>query len=217
MTLYVNQIELGPMQNFVYLIGAEEARQVAVVDPAWDVDAILEAVEADGKELVAAFLTHHHHDHINGLAPLLEQRPGLRAFAQREEIEFSEALQTFGDRLEAVNPGGEVAVGPLSVGCIHTPGHTPGSHCLLARGSLFTGDTLFICGCGRCDLPGGDPHRMFDSLHRILGALPDETVVYPGHDYAERPVSTLGDEKRTNPYYLHRDPASFVAFRMRPR
>src|SRR5690606_17924103 len=153
-----------------------------------------------GKELVAAFLTHHHHDHINALEPLLQRLPGIRAYAQSAEIEFSPELEAFGEKIEGVSPGETIQVGELDVRCLHTPGHSPGAQCLLAQDSLFSGDTLFICGCGRCDLPGGDPRAMFDSLHRVLGVLPDETIVYPGHDYAERPTSTIHAEKRTNPY-----------------
>lgn len=215
--LYVKQLGLGPMQNFVYLFGPSDSKEVAVVDPAWDVEAILAAAAADGKEVGAAFVTHHHHDHINGVEPLLRRLPGIRIVAQRAEIDFSPALHAFGPSLRPVEPGEEVRVGGLAVSCLHTPGHTPGSHCLHVAGSLFTGDTLFIRGCGRCDLPGSDPRQMFDSLHRVLGSLPDGTVVHPGHDYAEKPTSTLGEEKETNPYFLRRDPESFVSFRMRPR
>lgn len=215
--MYVRQLLLGPMQNFIYLFGAEGAREVAVVDPAWDVDAILAAVEEDGKELAAIFVTHHHHDHVNGVVPVLERKPGLPVFAQAEEIDFAEVLRGFGEALRPVEPDERIHVGPLEVRCIHTPGHTPGSHCLLAEGRLFTGDTLFICGCGRCDFEGGDPRKMFHSLHGVLGALPDETVVYPGHDYADRPVSTMGDEKRDNPYFQRKTIEEFVAYRMRPR
>ncbi|AKU92062.1 MBL fold metallo-hydrolase [Vulgatibacter incomptus] len=215
--LFVKQLQIGPMQNFVYLIGPADGREVAVVDPAWDLDAILGAVRAEGKELVAALVTHHHQDHINALAPLLSALPTVRAYAQRKEVEFSAELQALGERLTAVDPGESVAVGELGVKCMHTPGHTPGSQCFHAESAVFTGDTLFICGCGRCDFPGGDPEAMFDSLHRVLGGLPDETIVYPGHDYADRPTSTIAAEKGFNPYFLHRDLASFVSFRMRPR
>jgi len=216
-SLYVRQLSLGPMQNFVHLVGPAGAKEVAVIDPAWDADAIRAAAHADGKEIAAALLTHHHHDHVNALEPLLAQLPSLRAFAQGAEIAASEVLRSFGDRLEAVASGGQVRVGTLFVNCIHTPGHTPGSQCLHAEGSVFTGDTLFVGGCGRCDFAGGDPAAMFESLHHVLGSLPAETRVYPGHDYGDRPVSTIAHEKATNPYFLREDLASFVAFRMRPR
>lgn len=217
MELYVRQLELGPMDNFVHLIGAKGARETAVIDPAWDVDAILAAAAADGREITTALITHHHDDHVNGLGPLLERRPEVRAYAQRREIEFAPVLQAFGSDLHPVDPGARIEVGPARIGCIHTPGHTPGSQCFHVGGALFTGDTLFIGGCGRCDRAGGDPELLFDSLHRVIGGLPDETAIYPGHHYGDRPVSTLGHEKAHNPYYLHRDLASFVAFRMRPR
>src|SRR5262249_3688978 len=100
---------------------------------------------------------------------------------------------------------------------VHTPGHTPGSQCFLVEDALVAGDTLFIGGCGRCDLPGGDPEQMYRTLHHTLAAMPDGTRLSPGHNYAERPVSTLGDERRGNPYLLHHDLASFVAYRMRSR
>lgn len=217
MKLYLRQLELGPMANFVYLLGAEGARETAVVDPAWDVEAILEAAAADGKEIVAALITHGHHDHVNGLEPLLERRPSVRAFAQRREIEFSSLLQPLRGELHPVDPGATIEVGPARITCVHTPGHTPGSQCFHVDDALLTGDTLFIGGCGRCDFAGGDPEAMFDSLHRVIGSLPDRTAVYPGHDYADRPVSTIGEEKASNPYYLRRDLASFIAYRMRPR
>jgi len=217
MKLYLRQLELGPMANFVYLLGAEGAREAAVVDPAWDVEAILEAAAADGKEIVAALITHGHHDHVNGLEPLLERRPSVRAFAQRREIEFSSLLQPLRGELHPVDPGATIEVGPARITCVHTPGHTPGSQCFHVDDALLTGDTLFIGGCGRCDFAGGDPEAMFDSLHRVIGSLPDRTAVYPGHDYADRPVSTIGEEKASNPYYLRRDLASFIAYRMRPR
>lgn len=215
--MYVRQLQLGPMENFVYLFGAEGEREVAVVDPAWEVDAILEAAQEDGKEISTILLTHHHHDHVNGVEPLLARKPGLPIVAQAEEIAFSTVLQRFGDLLRPVAPDEVVKVGSLEVRCIHTPGHTPGANSLYAGGSLFSGDTLFINGCGRCDLKGGDPEKMFHSLHRVLAALPDETVLYPGHDYADKPVSTMGDEKRDNPYYQRKTLEDFVAYRMRPR
>jgi hydroxyacylglutathione hydrolase len=211
MSLYVRQLQLGPMQNFVYLLGAAGARETAVIDPAWDVPAILAAAQADGRELTHALLTHHHGDHVNGVESLREAVPALDVVAQRAE------LPRLPFEARGVDPGDEVRVGALPVTCVHTPGHTPGSQCFHAAGSLVSGDTLFIGGCGRCDFEGGDPHAMFHSLHHVLGGLPDGTVLLPGHDYADRPTSTLARERAENPYLTRRDEDAFVTFRMRPR
>jgi glyoxylase-like metal-dependent hydrolase (beta-lactamase superfamily II) len=215
-TLYVRQLTLGPMKNFVYLLGSPAGKDVAVVDPAWDVPAILRAAEEDGKRLSAAFLTHHHFDHLNGLAPLLEVRD-LPVYVQAAEVAFAEVLRPFASALQPVAPGDVVQVGELPVTCVHTPGHTPGSQCLWCGGALVSGDTLFVNACGRCDLPGGDAEAMYDSLHRVLGALDGSTALYPGHDYGDVPVSSLERERRHNPYFHLKSRPEFVRQRLRPK
>lgn len=214
--LYVRQLTYGPMKNFIHLVGAAGASEVAVVDPAWNIPALLEEASRAGKTIVAAILTHSHHDHVNGVPGLLEARD-LPVYAQRAEIEFNPALREFGDALKPVGPGETVKIGPLEVSLLHTPGHTPGSQCLHCGGALFSGDTLFVEHCGRCDLPGGDVTQMFESLHRVLGALPDETALYPGHDYGSVPSSTLAHERQHNPYLLHTELEAFSDYRLRPR
>lgn len=212
----MRQLALGPMKNFVYLLGAPGSAEVAVVDPAWDVPAILEAVEADGKRLAAAFLTHHHFDHLNGVPDLLKARD-VPVYVQAAEVDFSDVIRELGSAVRPVSPGERVQLGALEVTCVHTPGHTPGSQCLHCRGALVSGDTVFVNACGRCDLSGGDPAQMFDSLHRVLGALPAETVLYPGHDYGDVPVSSLARERANNPYFRLAQLEGFVAHRNRPR
>lgn len=214
--LYLKQLQLGPMENFVYLLGDAGAKEVAVVDPAWDVDAILRAAEADGKVVTHALVTHSHFDHVNGVEELLN-RTKAKVVAQREEIDFSETLRGFGSELLPVRGGDVVKVGPLEVKCIHTPGHTPGSQTFYVGDALVTGDTLFIHGCGRCDLQGGDPAQMFDTLENTLSRLPDRTLLYPGHDYADRPVAPLSEVKEENPYLQVHDLQEFIALRMGPR
>lgn len=215
--MFLRTLALGPMENFVYLVGPEEGREVAVVDPAWDVPAILRAAEEAGREVVAALFTHGHRDHVNGLPELLVSRPDLRAYAHPAEIAFRPALADHGGAVVPVPDGGTVAVGTLTARALHTPGHSPGALCWLAGDLLFTGDTLFIDACGRCDLPGGDPARMFDSLHRVLGALPESVRVLPGHDYGPVPTRTLGEERRSNPFLRVDGREDFVALRARPR
>ncbi len=209
--LYLRQLTLGPMKNFIYLVGHPASDLVVAVDPAWDAKAIEAAAEADGKRLAGLWLSHHHHDHTNAVAELLA-RHDLPVYVQAVEHDFAPTVR-FGDAVKKVGPDHSFEVGGLALRCIHTPGHTPGSQCLLAGGALVSGDTVFVDHCGRCDLKGGDPRQMFDSLHRVLAQLPDETVLYPGHDYGAVPVSTLEREKRVNPYYLANTVEKFIARR----
>jgi glyoxylase-like metal-dependent hydrolase (beta-lactamase superfamily II) len=213
MGIWVKQLQLGPMDNFVYLLGAPESKGCVVVDPAWDVDAILAAAQEAGRRVEAAFVSHGHGDHINGVEPLLE-KVQVPVYAQRDELAFFHSLRELG--ATSVGPGEDVEAAGLRIGCVHTPGHTPGSQCLHVAGVLVTGDTLFMGACGRCDLPGGDVEQMFDSLSR-LRALDPATVVYPGHDYGDAPSNTLGAEAAVNPYLKLAEKDAFVAYRMRQR
>lgn len=215
--LYVRQLKLGSMDNFVYLVGPKGSDEVLVVDPAWDVPAIEAALVQDGKRLVGAFVSHCHGDHINGLPELLRAHD-VPVYAQRAEVDFSSNLRELASgALRPVGPGDVLTVGGRNFHALHTPGHTPGSHCLLAQDALVSGDTVFINGCGRCDLPGGDPEAMYRSLSQVLLKVPDSTRLFPGHDYANVPVAAMADVRHHNPYFAFPDVASFVAFRMRPR
>ncbi|RKH05753.1 MBL fold metallo-hydrolase [Corallococcus sp. CA053C] len=216
-TPYVRQLKLGPMDNFVYLVGPADGPEVVVVDPAWDVPAIEAAVAQEGKRVVGAFVSHCHGDHINGLSELLS-RHDVPVYAQAEEVAFSRELRTWGgDALRPLKAGDPVPVGSRTFQALHTPGHTPGSHCLLADDALVSGDTVFINGCGRCDFPGGNPEAMYRSLSQVLLKVPDSARLFPGHDYADVPVAGMDAVRQKNPYFAFPDMASFVAFRMRPR
>lgn len=195
-SIYLKQLELGPMQNFVYLIGDPATHEAAVVDPGWEVPKILKAAEADGYRITKAFLTHTHFDHVMGLKDLLAA-VDIPVYVHRAERSL---LSVEPGNLKGAAGGDAVSVGQVPVSLIHTPGHTPGSQCLLVDGRLLSGDTLFINACGRCDLPGSDPRQMYESLAKTLHSLDDATVLYPGHNYAEKPVSSMGEQKRTNPF-----------------
>ncbi len=206
--LYLEQIECGPMQNFVYLIGSRATREVAIVDPAWEIEGLLEHIAAQDLVPAAALVTHYHPDHVGGkmfgqsipgVADLLERR-GVKVYAQRGEADGLRKVTGLSESdLVRVDPDDTLRLGNVEVRFLHTPGHTPGSQCFLVRDALVSGDTLFVRGCGRVDLPGSDPDQMYDSLRR-LASLPEQTVVLPGHNYADVPQSTLADEKRHNPY-----------------
>jgi hydroxyacylglutathione hydrolase len=214
MALYVRQLKLGPMENFVYLVGAQGARETAIVDPAWDIEAAREAAQADGRSLTHALVSHHHFDHVNGL-PQLFALGGIRVFAHRADVpRLAPELQREVTPLAA---GDAVEVGPLRLLAMHTPGHTPGSTCWHAGDALFAGDTVFVNACGRCDLAGGDPEQMFQSLKRV-SELPDDVRLFPGHDYGDVPISSIARERERNPYFQKlASLTDFVAYRMRTR
>jgi hydroxyacylglutathione hydrolase len=207
-SIYLKQLELGPMQNFVYLLADPITREAAVVDAAWDIDRIVHLVAEDDLHLKAALVTHFHPDHlggdlmghhIQGAAELLERNLPIKIYLHKAEAEFAHRIAGLSaSDLVRTDGTDELRLGNLSVRFIHTPGHTPGSQCFLVDGHLVSGDTLFIGSCGRVDLPGSDPAQLYDSLVNKLRQLPDKTVLYPGHNYADRPTSTIGDEKRRN-------------------
>jgi hydroxyacylglutathione hydrolase len=215
--MYVRQLKLGPMENFVYLLGADDAVETAIVDAAWDVEAALRAAEEDGRKVTDALVSHHHFDHVNGLPALLSAR-GVRVHAHSADVpRLAPELQS---EVTPVRGGDAVEVGPLRVRALHTPGHTPGSTCWQVEGpegGVFSGDTVFVNACGRCDLAGGDAEQMYQSLRRI-SELDPAIKLYPGHDYGDVPVSTIAREREKNPYFaLLGSLPGFVAYRMRPR
>jgi hydroxyacylglutathione hydrolase len=206
--IYLKQMELGPMQNFVYLVGDPAARQCVVVDPAWEIDTILQTAADDDMTIIGAVVTHTHQDHVGGSLEswgMPGRIPGVeellehvraKVYVHKAEREF---LPGLGSDLMKVDNHDTLPIGRLTLTFMHTPGHTPGSQCFLVDGRLVSGDTLFIGSCGRTDLPGSDPSEMYYSLTLRLGALPDNTLLFPGHNYGG-PSSTIGDEKRANPF-----------------
>ncbi len=202
--VYLKQMELGPMQNFVYLIGDPAVRQCVAVDPAWEIDTIVETAQRDDMTIVGALVTHTHQDHVGGhlfgmdipgVEDLLE-KVKAKVYVHKAEREF---LKGFGSDVVKVDANDTLQVGRLAITFVHTPGHTPGSQCFLVGDRLISGDTLFIGSCGRTDLPGSDPTEMYHSLTQRLYKLPDETILLPGHNYGGS-SSTIGREKRSNPF-----------------
>lgn len=207
--LYLRQFELGPMENFVYLVGDKKTGECLIVDPAWDVESVIQAAAEDGMKVIGGLATHTHFDHINGLEDLMRV-PDTKIYIHKEE---ADPFKKFKDRVVKTEEGLNLSIGGLKIAFLHTPGHSPGGQCFLVAGRLFSGDTLFINACGRSDLAGGSVEMLYASLQR-LARLDDEVIVLPGHDYGEKPTSTIGGEKRNNPYYQCRSFDEFLSARM---
>jgi glyoxylase-like metal-dependent hydrolase (beta-lactamase superfamily II) len=198
------------MANFVYLIGDQSTKEVFIVDPAWQMDTLFKLAEKEDLKIKGALITHSHFDHCNGIEELLS-KINLPIYIQEEEANFVKSLGPRTDRLfgsfpeenlKKVHSGDQVQIGKITITFLHTPGHTPGSQCFLVQNNLVAGDTLFVRGCGRCDLPGGSAQQMYESLTKKLMPLMDDTILFPGHHYSEEAFSLLGVEKKKNPYFL---------------
>ncbi len=206
--LYIEQILIGPMQNFCYIVGSKTTREVVLIDPAWDTDALLERLQERDLKLTGVLVTHYHPDHcgggmggrnIDGVANLLEKQP-VKTWVNRHEAQGLKKVTGLSDSdLVVVDSNDTLRVGEIEIEFLHTPGHTPGSQCFKVHNTLVSGDTLFIQGCGRVDLPGSDPEAMYHSLKK-LASLPDDTLLLPGHHYSEAPNATLGETKAQNVY-----------------
>jgi len=203
------------MVNFVYLVGDRETGECVAVDPAYGVTELVELIGAEGLRLTGVLATHWHPDHlggdlmgysIEGIRELIGM-PGIAApvHVQRDEVEWVKRTTGVSDTDLSVHDSGDtVMVGHVPVQLIHTPGHTPGSQCFLVDGRLVAGDTLFLDGCGRTDLPGGDPDALYESLTQRLAIVPDDAVLYPGHLYSPEPSASMGATRRHN--YVFRIP-----------
>lgn len=206
------------MENFIYLVGDKGTRECVVIDPAWAIDDVVNAAEADGMRIVGALGTHYHPDHIGGsmmgfnvegFARLLSRHP-CPLHVHRADAEYVRKVTGLSPSDLQLREGHDkLRVGNIEIEWLHTPGHTPGSSCFRVAGALVAGDTLFCQGCGRVDLPGGDKDEMMRTLTRRLSTIPDDTMMYPGHNYGGSKAD-FGWLRKHNPMM---DPGFFARMR----
>ncbi len=208
------------MVNFVYLVGDRETGEAVVIDPAYDIDGLLDLLAADEMRLVGALATHYHPDHvggdmmgysIEGVGRLLE-RTSVPVHVQADEAPWVQRVTGAAatDLVEHAS-GDIVRVGEVPIELIHTPGHTPGSQCFLVDNRLVAGDTLFLEGCGRTDLPGGDPAALYESLTQKLAKVPDDATLFPGHLYSAEPSASMADTRAHNFVFRPQNVQQFLA------
>ena len=195
------------MMNFIYLIGDRTTGEAVVIDPAYDPQGIINILEEDEMNLTGVLATHYHPDHvggdmmgfsISGITDLLNLA-SVPIHVQNEEAELVDKVTGVGhDNLITHSSGDKLTIGSIEIELIHTPGHTPGSQCFLVQDRLVAGDTLFLDGCGRTDLPGGDPRQMYESLTTRLAKVPDTATLFPGHLYSPKPSQSMGETREHN-------------------
>lgn len=208
------------MVNFIYLIGDRETGDAVVVDPAYDPQGLIDILEADDMRLSGVLATHYHPDHvggdmmgysIDGVAELLELASVPVHVQDTEGDLVTTVTGVTDDNLIRHSSGDVVTVGSVDIELIHTPGHTPGSQCFFVDNNLVAGDTLFLEGCGRTDLPGGDPREMYESLTQRLSRIPDDAILYPGHLYAPQASGSMGDTRAHNYVFAPQTPEQWLA------
>ena len=192
--------------NFSYVIADENNGEAVIIDPSFNADTIINLMEACGCTVKYVINTHSHWDHVAGNDEIIEKFNAKLVAHQLSKV----------NKTISVVDGDILKIGNVTIRIIHTPGHTQDSICLLIDDMLLTGDTLFVGGCGRTDLPGGSSSEMYNSLFNKLMKLDDEIKVYPGHDYGPSPHSTIGREKKTNYTLKKRTLKQFIEFMKEP-
>jgi hydroxyacylglutathione hydrolase len=204
MTTRVVQLEVGPMANFSYIIADENKRVAAIVDPSWDLEKVYTTLEDKKWRVTMIINTHNHFDHVLGNEQIAS-RTGARIVQHQDS--------NWVGKYDIITDGERLPLGDTVIKVLHTPGHSRESISLLVDNEfIFTGDTLFVGGCGRVDLLGGDVNDMYDSLYNKVLQLEEDLIVYPGHNYGSSPWSTIGKEKKNNPALQSRSREEFAKF-----
>ena len=198
--MIVHQISVGSMQNFSYILEDEETSEAIILDPSWDLVELELVIKENNLKIKYIVNTHHHFDHTLGNEAMVESTKA--PIIQHELSELKHDI--------SVKDGDTIDFGNSKLKVRHTPGHSKDSICLIGDGKIFSGDTLFVGNCGRIDLPGGSAKDLYHSLFDVLYSLDDELIMYPGHNYGNSEVSTIGQEKTTNMIMQKRTEQQFI-------
>lgn len=198
--MIIKQIIVGNLKNFTYVLADKDTRDGVIIDPSWDVDKVIAIVRKDQLKIKYILNTHSHWDHTCGNKEA-SQRTGAKIVAHKSST---------GNKDISVEHGDVLSVGAIKINVMHTPGHCLDSVCYFAENSLFTGDTLFVGGCGRVDLPGGNATDLYNSFFTKILKLDDSVKIYPGHDYGSRLFTSLRYEKKHNTFLEPRSETEFI-------
>jgi len=198
--LKVHQISVGSMENFSYILEDDETNEAIILDPSWDLIELELIIKKNDLKIKYIVNTHHYFDHTLGNEAMVKSTKA--PIIQHELSELKHDI--------SVKDGDTIDLGNSKLKVLHTPGHSKDSICLMGDGKLFSGDTLFIGNCGRIDLPGGSAKDLYHSLFDVLYSLDDELIMYPGHNYGNSEVSTIGQEKITNMIMQKRTEQQFI-------
>ena len=206
----IKTFDVGPMANIIYIITDNKTKESAIIDPAWDMSEVYKYIGENNLILKKILLTHSHHDHINAIDEILTSYDLEIHINKKEKVFWKKEYDSF-----IINHGGDsIKLGETEIRSLHTPGHTPGSTCYHIGDDLIAGDTLFVFGCGRCDLHGGNPEEMFNTLKDIKISLDPKTIILPGHNYSIKRESTLQEEIQGNPFMKFNNLNKFIDYRM---
>ena len=209
-TYTIKTFDVGPMANIIYIITDNKSKESAIIDPAWDMSEVYKYIGENNLILKKILLTHSHHDHINAIDEILISHDLEIHINKKEKVFWKKEYDSF-----VINHGGDtIKLGETEIRSLHTPGHTPGSTCYHIGDDLIAGDTLFVFGCGRCDIHGGNPEEMFNTLKDIKMSLDPKTIILPGHNYSIKRESTLQEEIQGNPFMKFNNLNKFIDYRM---